>query len=57
MVRKVVDYLVSMLRWVLVILIALSVLVAMATGELKDFLLIAALIMVLLMTIPLQKGE
>lgn len=57
MARKVVDYLISMLRWVLAVLIALSAIVASVTGELKDLLLIVALFIVWLMAWLPKKGE
>ena len=57
MVRKVVDYLISMLRWVLVILIALSAIVAIATGNKEDSFLVIALIMTWCISGLLQKGE
>ncbi len=56
MVRKVVDYLISMLRWSLVALIALSAIVALATGNKENSYLVIALIISWLMSGLLQKA-
>ena len=57
MVRKIIDYLINMLRWSVILLVTISTLVVLATGNKEIALLTLALIIVWWMVGLLQGKE